>query len=314
MTISVTFLASILVAFLVSDAQGGFLHPHQQRSSSTTFHDNTSRLIVSTVETEVLSRATFATSNRLPSTVLEAKKKKRRRRKNDTSSSSSSPSSAPMSNAPPPATSTSILDDEDELPDFDLIEDIDLQEAAANDLAAASAAASAAAPNAQVSPASKKKSIDPNDPAVIAAMKATKGIDNLNKLGTTKDLLRSRDRELESKLVVDEIVQDVPSFADYNAKKGGGAGGASSGGSSNAMSGMGKKAMKREQRRAAALEAEGKIAEEEGPGIGQVVGEVLSKLPFVENKEDKSAIKVRQTCVVVVVVVVVVVISFVWLL
>ncbi len=136
-------------------------------------------------------------------------------------------------------------------------------------------------------------------------MQATKGIESMGTMSSTKDLLRSRDRELEQKLVVDEIVQDVPSFAEYNKRKGNaggagagaGAGGAASGigiGSDTEMGGMGKKAMKREQRRAAALEAEGKVAvDEEGGGIGQAVGKALSFLPFVENKEDKSAIKVR---------------------
>jgi len=241
-----------------------------------------------------MSKTTYKAFNRLASTYLEAKKKKRRRRKEDTSASSTSSSSSQSTKtgAPPP---TPILSEEDELPDFDLIEDIDLPSPPTDESASSfSTAAMPAGTTAQAPSPQKKKTIDPNDPAVLAAMQATKGIESMGTTSSTKDLLRSRDRELEQKLVVNEIVQDVPSFADYNARKGGSSS-AGAGGGNNAMGGgMGKKAMKREQRRAAALEAEGKNADEEGEGVGQVLGQALSKLPFVEDKKEKSAIKLLE--------------------
>merc|ERR1712218_257288 len=56
----------------------------------------------------------------------------------------------------------------------------------------------------------------------------------------------------------------------------------------------GKKAMKREQRRAAALEAEGSNLQEEENAVSQL----LSRLPFVNNdegeKEEKSLIKLLE--------------------
>ena len=168
--------------------------------------------------------------------------------------------------------------DEDELPDFDLVEDIDLPLQSSTSTSTSTSNSS-----------TKKKTImNPDDPSVIAAMKAT-STNPLSTSTSTKDLLKSRNRELEQKFVVDEISQDLPSFADYNSKKG-------RDGSSANNSGMGKKAMRREQRKAAALEAQGNIGSEEEDG--NPLSQLLSKLPFggnggAEEKENKSIIKVR---------------------
>ena len=210
-------------------------------------------------------------------TALFAKKKRRRRRKDAASSSTPTPK----------------LNEEDELPDFDLIEDIDLPQQSSKDskntMSTSSISDNVGASFAPVT----KKALDPNDPAVLEAMKATKGNDLVGSSASTRDLLRSRNRELEQKLVVDEIVQDVPSFADYNAKKRRASGGNNASDVVSGGASMGKKAMKREQRRAAALEAEDNKSEEEESAVSQL----LSRLPFVNNndegeKEEKSPIKV----------------------
>jgi hypothetical protein len=218
-------------------------------------------------------------SSTFSSTSLFAQKKKRRRRKQD--SSSSSPSSQNLNNS----NDDSIIadDDEDELPDFDLIEDIDLPQPITTGAGSTTVQKTTA-------PAAKKKSLDLNDPAVLEAMKATSFPSDMSSSGNTKELLRNRNRELEQKLVVDEIVQDVPSFADYNAKKGRVP--SSSGGSSSPV--MGKKAMRKEKAIAAAA-MEAANAETEDNAVSQL----LSKLPFVGNKDDeekekKSALKLLE--------------------
>ena len=177
-----------------------------------------------------------------------------------------------------------ILDDPDELPDFDLIEDIDLKEMAEAQASSSTMSMSddAAAP-APTMPgvAPSKTSIDVNDPSVVAAMRATTDPSQMG-AGSTRDLIRSRNRNLEEKFVVNEIVEDLPSLADYTQGKSG------TGGS--AQGGMGKKAARREARRAKALDA---LPEE--PEVS-ALDNLLEKLPFVkkdEEKEEKSLIKVR---------------------
>lgn len=183
------------------------------------------------------------TSN--PKSSLFAQKKRRRRK--DASPSSTN---TPISNQ----------EEEDELPDFDLIEDIDLQETKQ--------------PKSTSSPGttSTGKAINVNDPSVMEAMRSTKGMESISGGASTKDLLRSRNRDLEDKLVVNEISEDLPSLADYTKGKG--------------SDGVGKKAARREARIAAALEAKGNEAVEEES--------FLSKLPFVgkNDEEEKSPIKV----------------------
>ncbi|GFH58463.1 hypothetical protein CTEN210_14939 [Chaetoceros tenuissimus] len=180
----------------------------------------------------------------ITSTSLFAQKKRRRRK-----------------DASPSSTNTPISQEEDELPDFDLVEDIDLQENTQ--------------PKSTSSPGttSTGKSINVNDPSVMEAMRSTKGMESISGGASTKDLLRSRNRDLEEKLVVNEIKEDLPSLADYRQSKG---------------SDVGKKAARREARIAAALEAKGNEAVEEES--------FLSKLPFVgkSDGEEKSPIKLLE--------------------
>eukprot|EP00553_Chaetoceros_curvisetus_P013063 CAMPEP_0204635946 /NCGR_PEP_ID=MMETSP0717-20131115/32740_1 /ASSEMBLY_ACC=CAM_ASM_000666 /TAXON_ID=230516 /ORGANISM="Chaetoceros curvisetus" /LENGTH=267 /DNA_ID=CAMNT_0051654867 /DNA_START=40 /DNA_END=840 /DNA_ORIENTATION=+ len=207
------------------------------------------------------------------STSLFAQKKKRRRRKNNPSSSAPAP--APV--APMPIT------DGDELPDFDLVEDIDVMEAKQKAAASAAVAATSTStePTAGVAPTSVN--LDTSDPDVLAAMRSSSS-GGSSGMSSTKDLLRSRNRELENKLVVNEITEAVPSLGDYitsdNRRNKGEAPGS--------PGGLGKKAARREARRAAAVEAEQAGTEEEG---------FLNKLPFFKKKEgeeSKSPIKLLE--------------------
>jgi hypothetical protein len=179
-----------------------------------------------------------------------------------------------------------VLDDPDELPDFDLIEDIDLKEMAearalASGMSDGTGTATAPTMGSPTMPgvAPSKTDIDVNDPSVVAAMRATTDASQMG-AGSTRDLIRSRNRNLEQKLVVNEIVEDVPSLADYTQGKSGGSKG-----------GMGKKAARREARRAKALDA---LPEEPE---ASALDNLLEKLPFVkknEEKEEKSLIKLLE--------------------
>ncbi len=216
------------------------------------------------------SGANVVVGSMMTSTSLSAQKKKRRRRKDNPSPNPAPSSPAPV--APMPIT------DGDELPDFDLVEDIDLIEAKAA-ASATAASATTSEPTAGVAPTSI--SLDTSDPDVLAAMRST-SMPPGGGGSSTRDLLRSRNRDLENKLVVNEITEAVPSLGEYmtspNRKNKGDAPGS--------PGGLGKKAARREARRAAAMEAEQADMEEEG---------FMDKLPFFKKKEgeeSKSPIKV----------------------
>jgi len=131
-----------------------------------------------------------------------------------------------------------LLSDEDELPDFDLVEDIDVME---NKKSAIKGSVNN--PSAINAGSSPRKPVDVNDPEIMAAMRVTKGTGAIS-VSSTRELLRSRNRELERKLIVNDVVQEVPSLVEYTKSKGEG-------------SKIGKKAAKREARIAAALESKG---------------------------------------------------------
>ena len=212
-----------------------------------------------------LDTASVVASNRYSSSALSAAKKKRRRRKN---TSQSIPQEREVNNI------SDAAQEIDELPDFDLDEE--------QELMSKSKVSASSMSDVGVAPTNLGKSapLDANDPLVVEAMKATKGAPGEM---STKDLLRSRNRDLEQKFVVNEVTTEVPSLADYAAKKSG----TSNIGSSQGT--MGKKAARKEARRAAAIEAANK--EEEGNAIN----DILSILPFVDKTEPgekKSSIKV----------------------
>lgn len=191
---------------------------------------------------------------RQPSTSLFSQKKRRRRK--DPSSSSENTLDEPSS-----------IDDD--LPDFDLIED-DMD--SRMEKQPSSKDTSMNLSSVSKSASSVGKVVDVNDPEIIAAMRATKGMESME-VSSTRDLLRSRNRELEEKLVVNDIVQEVPSLADYTKSKTG-------------AEKVGKKALKREARIAAALQAKGDSGESEKS--------FFDGIPFLKKDgEPKSPIKVR---------------------
>lgn len=182
--------------------------------------------------------------------------KKRRRRKDKPSGSDN------MYNEAEP-----LLSDEDELPDFDLVEDIDVMENKKSAIKGSVNNPSA------TNGSSPRKPVDVNDPEIMAAMRATKGTGAIS-VSSTRELLRSRNRELEQKLIVNDVVQEVPSLAEYTKSK-------------NEGSKIGKKAAKREARIAAALEskAEGNSGEKS----------FFDLIPFLnKDGEKKSPIKLLE--------------------
>jgi len=135
-----------------------------------------------------------------------------------------------------------------ELPDFDLVEDIDLLAASSGPL--------------QIS------SVDMSNPdAVMEAMKPKNGILPAT---STKDLLRSRNLELEKKFIMDDVTMEVPSLADYTSK--------SASGGTQGKGKVGKKAARTAARKDAAMKAE----EVENSGIVAFLGKLpkIPRLPF----------------------------------
>jgi len=249
-----------------------------------------------------------ASASTSASTTSLFAKKKRRRRKNTEDNAQASTSNSRIQindkngglNDGTDNDVVGVGDDDDELPDFDLIEDIDLEESLVVPSSYSKSLSNTGVAPTPSSSSSNKKSFDVNDPAVLAAMRATKGLEGGS--ASTKDLLRSRNRDLESRLVVNEIKEDVPSLADYTRGKGkGGSTGTSNvvvNGNDGYNNALGKKAARREARIAAAMEAEGGGEVEEVGVLG-----FLEKLPFAdklpflkkeEEKEKKTAVKLLE--------------------
>jgi len=208
-------------------------------------------------------------SSSYSSTALFAKRKRKRRKDGPKPSS-------PKIGAIDSNEGLNVLDEEDELPDFDLDEETELVAKSTVSTSMSVTGSTGVVPSAA--------SLDVNDPAVIEAMKATgDAVGNVS----TKDLLRSRNRELEQKFVVDEVNTQVPSLAEYTSKRGGRRSSVSTQGT------MGKKAARAEARRNAAIEAENANSEAEGNALN----DMLSILPFVDKTEpgkEKSAIKILE--------------------
>lgn len=173
-------------------------------------------------------------------TFLMMAERKRRKRKDGVSYS------PPNSSSPSSSFVSSDVNNQD-LPEFDLIEE-------EGDSATATLEG-----NESRSTSLSKNSFNVNDPQVQDAMMASTTNVNNNKmldqgLSSTKDLLRSRNRELEQKLVVNDITENVPSLAEYTKNKSKGAG-IRTATSTATSSTIGKKAARREERISAALEA-----------------------------------------------------------
>lgn len=209
-------------------------------------------------------------------TTLFAKKKgtKRRRRK-DGGNAKKQPTAtgAPIDE---PEDTPPIVDPTAELPDFDLVEDIDL------------VSSSSSSTTEDVGFASP--SIDMTDPsAVMQAMKPREGAQKT--FGSTKELIRSRDLELEKRLVVDDVTMEVPSLAEYTRRTGRGGGGDGDGDGAGGGGKMGKKATRAAARRNAAIEAEGAGVEDVNPAVALLNRlPKLPRLPFTGEVRDEKGV------------------------
>lgn len=225
----------------------------------------------------------------ISSTKLFASKKRKRRRKTIKENDSSSSSSVQNENTVGSSFEVQAIDDNggislkdiDDLPDFDLNEEAELQQKEQLMSSTSTTATTSSTKTSSSIPKQDLSSFNTNDPQILEAMKATKG---LNKASTgtssTKDLLRSRNRELEQKFVVNDLTQDLPT--NLNDLRNRNANGNTVGGVK-----MGKKAARAAARKAAAIEA--KESEEEQGGL-------LSNISFLqdENGETKSPIKLLE--------------------
>jgi len=203
-----------------------------------------------------------------PETLLRAKKGGKRRKRKDGAGNTKKKNSgnAKQSNQASPTTQTTNEETVD-LPGFDLVEDIDLPTAESGNLQMSSA----------------NLSVDMDDPdAVLRAMQQTNG--DLP-ASSTRDLLRSRNTELEQKYVVDNVTLKVPTLAEYTKRSspsgGAGAGQQQQGGGGGAVANpqkVGKKAARAAARKDAAIEAEGS-----GGIDNPVIATLLKKIPKVPN-------------------------------
>jgi len=250
-TLSLSWVTAVLLTLASASA---FIAIVPSNNDVRGNHAAATSKVLSTMQIQPSSTFTSAST----STSLFAQKKRRRR----------SPTSPSSDSNPNPNLQMEDEDEEDVLPDFDLVEDIDLKEQAAS--------------------AAKLSGgdIDLDDPDVIAAMRVSKGQVAMGS-GSTKDLLRSRNRELEDRLVVNVIKEDLPSLAEYTQGNGNGA--KASGGS---------KAAKRMARRTAAIERERENGVEEESAISAFISNVRSKVPFLKKKEEnepkKTAVKLLE--------------------
>lgn len=125
--------------------------------------------------------------------------------------------------------------------------------------------------------------LEDSDPLVKEAMKASK---NSISYSSPKELLRSRDRNLESTFEFEEVKAPLPRPGQETSK---------STSSKIVPVGGGKKRARAEARRAAAMEAaELEAANDAGPNM---VNEVMGKLPFypkAEEGEEVTAIKLLE--------------------
>jgi len=176
-------------------------------------------------------------------TLLLAKKGGKRKRKDGGSNKKKSARNNAESKAPAQTNNENMnfSDDEDgaeELPGFDLVEDIDLPTGASDG---------------QLQMSTANLSVDMNDEdAVLRAMKPTSGA---LPSASIRDLMRSRNVELEQKLVVDNVTQKFPTLGEYTqkSKAEGRKGGQAVGGGEGKV---GKKAARAAARKDAAIKVE----------------------------------------------------------
>lgn len=175
--------------------------------------------------------AFFRSTTYVTPTTTKLHARKRRKRKDD-----------PTNNDPTRDAPTFIDNSEDELPDFDIDDDAD---------------ESSSATETSTSPSLSMDLSDAmSDPSVRAAMQGSASSSALD----ARDVLRSRNREVESTFEFDEVPSPLPRP-----------------GQAKGMGGekVGKKRAKAELRRAAAIER-AQLEEDEGPGIFSSISDLFT--------------------------------------
>lgn len=224
-------------------------------------------------------------SRQFSSTTFLTAKKNRRVRKKD--------SQVAKSNPPPPVASTPSIEtppsfDNDELPEFDLFED-GVEDTSASSSTSSSSAASSMASTASEAPNTLGEDFGDlsQDPLVMEAMKA--GPSSSNQVVSGKDLLRTRDREMESKFEFGEVAKPLPKASDFLSKN------SNRGGvqAQDPAAPMGKKRARDEARRAAAIQAASEAGEEEGDLLSRVVPTLPSSIPYVGTKEGEELTPIK---------------------
>uniref|UniRef100_A0A7S2K6L2 Uncharacterized protein n=1 Tax=Leptocylindrus danicus TaxID=163516 RepID=A0A7S2K6L2_9STRA len=171
---------------------------------------------------------------------------KRRRKRKDSPDSSSNSSVGP---------SSSFNDNfDDELPDFDLNEDVDESSSSKE----RSTSSSSSAPAQQQLSMQSDLSDAMSDPSVMAAMRGSAS--SMSSAKDARDVLRARNREVEATFEFDEVANPLPRPGQAKGSVGGG-------------EVIGKKRAKAEARRAAAIER-AQLEEEEGLGSSAVFSSI----------------------------------------
>lgn len=280
-TTSATALLVVLAAAICASPSNAFvILPAADRLAA----DQLSSSTISTARPSAFSHASSSSTGLYM--AAEGKKKRRRKRKDG-----KTPSAA--SDEPP---SVPIVNDDGELPGFDLGDDEQVEEfkMEATKAEAPANAASASMESSEVAMASDPSdaSVDMSNPKVMEAMKGS--MPGVASAGSTEDLLRNRDLERSFQFDDANVKEDLPSLGQLAGKKGRGSGSSTSTSTEPSSPGsfvveqkVGSKRARAEARRAAAIEAE-RAAEEEKS--------FLQKVPqFLDEKGEVSAIKILES-------------------
>lgn len=225
-----------------------------------------------------------STNKALSSTHLAAKKRLRRRAANSSPTEKESivkepevipPEVVEMDTKMEMKTNMKSITDSDELPDFDMTDD---------------SVEKVAKPNTNVldqdeimstsmSSSAESLMISENDPIVKQAMQADASSQNF---ASAKDLLRSRDRNVEATFEFDQVAQSLPKLGRDTV----GSSSSSSSSSNQPAQTVGKKRARAEARKAAAMEAaEVESINQKNILTDNPVTDVMSKLPFFPKND-----------------------------
>lgn len=218
-------------------------------------------------------------SCRAPTTALAAAKKRRRRRADGKKITESSSMDTDAISTGSDSDSYSDQLDADELPDFDLGDKEQLPELFKSDSTESKTEKKAVVDNMAAMDDNElpQSFMSTDDPAMMEAMRGTQ---QGKSFASPKDLIKSRDRELEAKFEFDEVKKPLPRpgqkkmTTDMDMTM------------ETPTPTMGKKRARDEARKAAAMETAAKETTNDG-GFG--IPELLSKLPFFPKvKKDKD--------------------------